>query len=807
MLFWQTKMIKRKKPYSSLFTLLILLLSQNFIQALNYPIHDKAIIEAVDLSGSWQFKFEPNDPQKEYKTGIREKWFDPQLNRSDWKTVTVPGVWDKAPGDITIPVPMKVGWFYRTAPPPQTFKQDITLQFLASMMTTDVWVNGEYLGVHRGGYANFEFDVTGIAHPGEELNIALRVDNRIDMKTVPAPNTGWANFAGLYREVWLLHQPSARPEKIATETKLLQDGSAELSIQGNFVNFQEKNLKTNLKITLHTNWKSKQEQPVVLTTEKIAVETDGETQWQTTLNIKQPDLWSPDNPHLYQLELNWGKNKITMPIGLREIKIDGYKFLLNGKRLWLQGFAWHEEYPGHGPIIPLEIRKREIRKMKNEYQCNYIRPGHYQNHPDFYNLCNETGMIVFSEIPLWWAHEQPNYRIPDDFMWTDESWEKWCRPMLKEMIEQQRNHPSVCFWGISNETHHTHEYYAKATAFVKAMDTSRPVQPIHTSHVDLASFKFSDIGCRNLYYGWYHSRNVYDARRYTPRILRALGNDKPLFITETGCKSRYGDFRGTYGDTQRYRGGELYGDKVVRYLLQYYPTASEQMMGITYWTWSDFHRHKYRPIETLGAHSENFEPKLAAYSARNIFQGDLRAYILESNASVFPDRHWSATLMTFNRHEKKYKNLICQWRIMQGNRELKTGQIKFDINGKRSQIIDKINWRIPATPNQQMYTCWVEIKDENGNWLYTNFSHFDTGSQAANPGVLEINATSEGKKIKAMAEYAGLHIPIYKEPGLLLALPAGTYEIKFTAQDSKPITRTVPLIRGKRTTLTLDFEE
>jgi len=158
-----------------------------------------------------------------------------------------------------------------------------------------------------------------------------------------------------------------------------------------------------------------------------------------------------------------------------------------------------------------------------------------------------------------------------------------------------------------------------------------------------------------------HSRSVYDLRGGFHRVIEAADN-KPVWVAELGAHGISGRLTGSYGDQSR--GSETYQDGVVRFGLQYCAAESDLIAGITVWTLTDFYRSGR--IEPHGILSENWRPKLAAYTVRNLFNSDLRLFILEDNALCQPDSFWKASLRYFNLTGKEMKNLTARWRILNG---------------------------------------------------------------------------------------------------------------------------------------------
>ena len=766
------------------------------LPAAQFPLGTFAIKDQLDLSGEWLFRDDTTS-----NTGIQDEWFLPDCNRGDWKKIQVPGVWDMAPGKLKRPIKLGIGWYYREINIPKNYTADLTLAFLGSMYITDVWANGEYLGVHRGGYSPFWFELVDIAGPGETLHIVARADNRIGIRTIPAYAMGWDPYGGLYREVFLLNQPKVRVEEIKTVCKIQPDQSAVLKVEGTMRNFTSQAFMHNLQVELMDG-----KNRIMGDALKLSVPADDEEQFLVEWEIPNAHLWSPDDPFLYQLHFMWSDHpgdSITLPIGLREIRTDGHKLLLNNKRLWLQGFAMHEEAPKRGPIVPLQRRREQLVNMKKYFNANYIRPGHYPNHPEFYKLCDELGLLVWAEIPVWWANYQPDQRQYSDFIHTDKAWDIWLEPQLTEMVQTLRHFTSVCFYGISNETHGMHQYYKRARALVKSLDTTRLVQPAHTSTSDLPGFQYSDIGARNLYYGWYHSRSVYDARYYFPKLIKWLG-EKPMLLTEIGCKSRVGDFSGDYGGRSKF--SATYADKVTRFAFQYYMTYSDKLTGVTFWTWADFNRFNRSHIEDLGILSEGLQPKPIAYTIANLFRGNFRLFIVENHSFVRSGKNWQADLFSFNAQEKQFGKLKARWSILHGKELLARNEFEFTPSNKRSEKLNRISWPVPQNAKPGMYSCWIEVYDEKGSWVYTNGSFFDVNSYSKS-GIFQVDARQNGKPISgAWMELNGIRIPIYEFPGLLIALPAGEYQLIFHAESMKSVQKTIKIISTEKTKQAIDFQ-
>ena len=759
-----------------------------------FPLRDVAASACIDLSGSWQLRFDPSGEE-----GVSDSWFAPGFDRSEWQEAPVPGVWDRRPGEIEYPVPPRVGWYYRQVEVPAEWTEEAAVVFLGSMFVTDVWANGEYIGVHRGGYLPFLFDLSRHARPGAKLDLVLRVSSLLGEDTIPARHIGWQPFGGLYREVYLLHRPRIRLENLETTTTLAGDGTARFTFAASLRNGTGSGHAWPVTVSLWENGRT-----VAETSDPVSVPAAGTTSIVAQLVVSDPRLWSPDDPWLYDLRVVWGKearHSIQFPVGLREIAIRDGRVFLNGTRYWLQGFGQHEEYWREGPCITPDHRLADLELMKNAYHANTLRPGHYPQHPELYNVCDRLGLLVFSEVPAW--------QTGSGYMDSDEAWNTWLEPQLREMVRSQRNHACVVSWSASNETRGCYRYFKRANDYFHELDPSRPAILVMDSTYDPGSTQFSDLSARNFHYGWYHSKTVYGIRAALAETVRIAG-DKPIWIAEQGGLANRGNFSGAYGSQAR--GSEQYLDKTIRYGFQYAATESDAVAGITIWSWTDFHENDH--INTHGIFNEEREPKLAAYTVCNLFRGDIRLFICEDDCFASTGKLWSAALRYFNPRQQERKGLKATWRIMKGGEQLNSGTVEFDMSAKRTSEIGKVEWAMPSDFAPGVCTLWVELQDADGKWLHTNSSLFDAraskedgdGIAAFRTGILRAKTVDDGRQIDGTwAVFAGIRMPIYAGCGLMVPLPAGEYDFEFCAEGRATVAETVTIREQAATDLVVDF--
>ena len=706
------------------------------------------MIASVELQGPWQFRFDPADE------GAAADWFGAITNAAPWSSITIPRVWNIPDGAVTGNVAQAVGWYRLRVPVSRDWDQDVTLAFLGAQYTADVWVNGDYLGVHRGGFTPFYLDVTPQARATHELLIAVRVSNVTSENTVPATYCGWQHYGGLCREVYLLHQPTVRPASIAVSTRLAPDGSCVATVRVPFA--RRPPPASRLRALLRDG------QQVVATAE-CAISTNTAAPPTLEIAVKHPRLWSPSTPVLHQLTLDWEGGRHVMPVGLRNLRVEGERVLLNEQPIWLQGFGQHEAAPGNGPIVPRDLRRRDLEHMKQVFDANALRPGHYPNHPDLYNLCDELGMLVFTEIPIWQMWRT-------DLSSADE-WDLWLEPQLREMVESLRHHPAVCFWGVCNETRGAHAYYRRAADYVRKLDPSRPVSAVLEYWQDLDSAPIFDMEARNLHFGWYHSKDVYEGpARAAPAFDATRG--KPFWVAETGGMATRGSLGGGYSDPAR--GRETYLDRILRFNYAYYSTRTNQVTGVSVWAWTDYPRNG--SIEPHGVSDVFRQPKLVACSLRNLMHGDLRLFAIEQNSFVATGATWRAELRTFNRLLTPRPGLTARWTVLKGQTKVGGGEVAFDATPKRSQSVSSIEWTPPAKAPPGLYTVWTELMAGRER-LHVSNNVFDL-EQPSCPGVLRVPPPASEDK-ERWIELAGVRMPVAPFVGLQIPLEEGVYDLAF----------------------------
>jgi beta-galactosidase len=476
---------------------------------------------------------------------------------SKWKTINLPHTWNaKDPFDDDETSRRGISWYRKKIMLDNKLKgKKLYIHFEGVGQVADVYVNGVFAGQHKGGYTAFTFDITNLVKlndkPIENL-IAVQVNNAQN-DFLPPLSIGYASYGGIYRDVWLiatdqlhfnLDDHGAKGVYIATPS--VTATKASVSVKSTVVNDAPLNKKFEL---IHTIFDAKHQQVATLRKE-LEVAPNSSLTSELTSTISEPKLWSPDTPYLYQVKtqiLTEGKviDEVINPLGLRWFSFDpNTGFSLNGKKLILKGTNRHQDFKDKGDALSNEDHYRDMKLIK-DMGCNFLRLAHYPQAPEVLNLADQLGLLIWEEIPL------VNYMNP-----VPEFFEN-SKQMIKEMVRQNYNHPSVIIWGSMNEVllwsdkaeriqvQENRRYLEKVKLYAQQLDSTvkaedpwrKSTMAMHMSD-DYDKYKLSDIpglASYNIYNGWYSG----NADEFKPAIdAKHQANPKQvLFISEYGAES------------------------------------------------------------------------------------------------------------------------------------------------------------------------------------------------------------------------------------------------------------------------------
>lgn len=412
---------------------------------------------------------------------------------SNWESVILPHTWNAVDGqDGGNDYYRGTCMYVRNLKKPELGMGDhAVLEFLGAAMTAEVYLNGEKLAHHEGGYSTFRVDLTEKLK--EENLLCVAVDNSANDRVYPQ-KADFTFYGGLYRDVNLIIVPENHFE-------LIKDGTTGMKVTPQ--------VEGGRAIIQVEAW-AKGEGIVRFTIleRMIQAETEVKNGYACAeILLEDVHLWHGiDDPYLYTMKAELLSKEteakiidtVSVRFGCRTIAFDkNWGFFLNGKPYPLRGVSRHQDRKGVGNALTLEMHQEDM-KLIREIGANTIRLAHYQHAQEFYDLCDEYGMVVWAEIPYITQH-MPNGR-------------ENTLTQMRELITQCYNHPSIVCWGLSNEitasgsvTEDMLENHSLLNELCHRMDSTRPTTMAHVFMLETDSTiaEIPDIGSYNLYFGWY----------------------------------------------------------------------------------------------------------------------------------------------------------------------------------------------------------------------------------------------------------------------------------------------------------------
>ena len=487
-------------------------------------------------------------------------------------------------------------WFKKSfqAVPMQDYRT--LLYFGAVNYDCHVWVNGKKAGHHIGGFTPFNFDISDLLIEGENT-IIVKVDNKRHAEAVPTQIFDWWNYGGITRDVMLVKVPPV----------YLEDYNLQLtSLEGRRLSFS---VKLNKSEADHTVTLSIPELKIKKT---IKTAADG----TASVNMKaKPQLWCPENPKRYQVEITLDNSTIADSIGFRMIETRGKQILLNGQPIFLKGISIHEEKPNGGGRANSTEDAHTLLSWAKELGCNFVRLAHYPHNEYMVREAERMGILVWSEIPCYWTIAWKNPK----------TYENACN-QLTDMISRDHNRANVIIWSIANETPHSAErdaFLSRLAKQARSLDSTRLISMAmevtgasnYVNRLNDNMNEYVDVVSFNQYIGWY--RDVNDA----PKMTWEIPYDKPVIISEFGGGAKFG-----YHGAKNQRWTEEFQENLYRENTAMLDKI-DGLAGTTPWILKDF-RSPRRVLPGVqdyynrkGLFSDKGEKKLAFYVLKQWYEG------------------------------------------------------------------------------------------------------------------------------------------------------------------------------------------
>ena len=534
--------------------------------------------EGVSLNGEWNYIVDVQE----------EGYYDYRMNPTRWgffqnakpqrpedlieydfdksPTMQIPSDWNTQ--DECLFFYEGTVWFYkkfRVESLQNKETERMLLYFGAVNYDAHVYVNGQHVGHHIGGFTPFNYDVTDMLKEGEN-NVIVKADNKRHAEDVPTQIFDWWNYGGITRDVKLVKVPALYLEdySLQLEKAKVVKGEKPIAFSAK-LNKKEAGHKVTVSI------------PELKLEKTFTTDAEGKVQTSTFgIQAKKLQLWSPENPKLYEVRLSVDASTITDQIGFRTIETKGKQILLNGQPIFLRGISIHNEKPNGGGRANSAEDARTLLSWAQELGCNFVRLAHYPHHEEMVREAEKMGILVWSEIPVYWT-----------IAWKNPKTFENAKQQLTDMILRDHNRANVIIWSIANETPHSPErddFLGRLATYARSMDSTRLISMAmevtgasnYVNRLNDNMNKFVDVVSFNQYIGWY--RDVNDA----PKMKWEIPYDKPVIIREFGGGAKYG-----YHGEKNQRWTEEFQENLYRENIAMIDKI-EGLSGTTPWILKDF---------------------------------------------------------------------------------------------------------------------------------------------------------------------------------------------------------------------------
>lgn len=491
----------------------------------------------VSLNGKWQYVVDQYETgfydyrYQERRQGDPDAYWNSDVpkNKSERKeygyinkySINVPGDWNSQDPKFLFyegTLWYKKSFDYKKKDP----SDKVYLYFGAVNYRADVYLNGKKLGMHKGGFTPFNFEIADSVLKPKNNFLIVKVDNKRYADEVPTLNTDWWNYGGITRDVKIIELPASNA---------IRDYFIQLKPHQNI---EKKDVEGWVKINNPSAGEKVTIEIPELKINKVFPVNEGMS--KVNFSLPSAKLWSPENPVCYKVIITTNSDKVQEKIGFRSIDVKGKQMLLNGKPVFLRGISIHEE-------IPQQMRRAysykdalQLLGWAKELGCNMVRLAHYPHDETMTRVADSLGLLVWSEIPVYWTINFSNKEVLEK-----------AKTQLDEMITRDHNRASIIIWSVGNET----PVSETRTKFMKTLletarekDNTRLVsaalevnylsaQDLHV--IDDPLGQYVDVVAFNEYLGWYGG---------TPLSCRTANwstkYDKPMFISETGAEALSG---------------------------------------------------------------------------------------------------------------------------------------------------------------------------------------------------------------------------------------------------------------------------
>ncbi len=557
--------------------------------------------KTISLNGDWHYIVDPHEDGANRRYYLNGKPYGSrdfvEYDFNTAPTLRVPGDWNFQRPELQLYE--GTVWYQRSFDYHPQANKSVFLYFGAANYRARVWLNEKPLCEHEGGFTPFNCEATGALRDGANVVIVSVNDTR-HPDDIPSVRPDWYNYGGLTRDVMLVELPHESIQQYSVQL----DRGRQNRIIGWIKTTADSPAAQKVKVSIPE---------LRLSTEAIA---DKEGLLRFMFEAPNLELWSPERPKLYRVEIASATDQIAEDIGFRTIETSGTDILLNGKPIFLRGIDMHEEPVGRPGRAHGEDDARTLLGFAKELGCNFVRLAHYPHDESMVREADRLGLMVWSEIPV---YQGIDFKNPQTLAKAQQH--------LTEEITRDRNRAAIILWSVSNETPKSPERNAFLKQLIKTARDLDPTRLItsatnqtnssvpHKKVFDDPLIADLDVFGVNEYIGWYEG---------VPEDLDittwSTPYDKPMIVSEFGGEAKYG----LHGPvTQRWteeNQEEIYKHQIAA--LRKIPF----LRGTSPWILKDF-RSPHRNLPRLqdgfnrkGLISENGERKKAFYVLQRFYR-------------------------------------------------------------------------------------------------------------------------------------------------------------------------------------------
>jgi beta-glucuronidase len=418
-------------------------------------------IEGLDLNGQWGLLPDPMGrcrQQKWWKSERKDGYFFPSYDNDAFWPTYVPSSYNISHPELEYYEGELIYLKKFDARLPEN-GEVVFIHFGAVADRCYLFLNGNYIGEHDGGHTAFTFDITDYLK--ETNRLLIIVDCKRTADSVPGLMHDWFHYGGIHRSVTLFYRPKKYIRDVFVTTYLEEtDVLIDLGVILEDYTRQKIN-KVNYTIT-------ECGKDNIILKDSIDCRAGSWSSKTIAISKEKVKLWSLENPALYDIRVEWGKDVWLDTIGFREIKAQGKNILLNGEPVTLCGAAAWTEDPERG-IFSMGKETAEVTvALLKDLNCNFARAGHCPQSREFIKECDKQGILVWMEVPAYWI---------DDMQKPTQS--RKALKCMEEMIREHRNSPSIIFWSIGNECirHNVSNFQSNLAYFIEAADYVKEEDP------------------------------------------------------------------------------------------------------------------------------------------------------------------------------------------------------------------------------------------------------------------------------------------------------------------------------------------